>query len=142
LEENVATPTSKGGLSRMAIATVLVVDDDPDVLKMTCIYLRLHNYDIFSASDPRKALEIVNANHDIDLVISDVDMPQMRGTELVREIIQISPGTACMLVSGLEIDPESVPNGIPLLQKPINATDLFSTINNILHSKGVAASPA
>ncbi len=68
------------------VLVIKLFEDDPSGLKGMRRILSLE-YEVLSASDPRQALEI-------DLVISDMTMPEMSGAALLREIAQISPATA------------------------------------------------
>jgi adenylate cyclase len=125
----------------MATARVLIVDDDSDVLEIICRYLReLESYEVLSASSPIRALEIVKSKPSVDLVISDIEMPEMRGPELLHKITQISPGTASMLISGFVSDPENLPRGVPFLQKPFTFAELQSKVEEVLaESKRIQA---
>jgi response regulator RpfG family c-di-GMP phosphodiesterase len=117
----------------MAIARVLIVDDDPNVLKATCMYLRgCESYEVLSAASPYRALEIIKGTTPVDLVISDVEMPEMKGPELLRKITQISPETATMLMSGYVAEPEKLPLGVALLEKPFSSTELLSKVEEVL----------
>jgi len=128
----------------MATARVLIVDDDPDVLEITCRYLReFESYEVLSASGPIRALEIIKSKPSIDLVISDVVMPEMQGPELLHKITQISPGTASMLISGFVSDPENLPRSVPFLQKPFTLAELHSKVEEVLaESKRIRAALA
>jgi DNA-binding response OmpR family regulator len=64
---------------------VLVVDDDPQVVRLLRVNLELEGYDVVSASDGNEALEAVAAE-DPDLVVCDVMMPGMDGIEVVRRL--------------------------------------------------------
>jgi response regulator RpfG family c-di-GMP phosphodiesterase len=125
----------------MATARVLIVDDDPDVLEITCRYLReLDLYEVLSASSPIRALEIIKSKPSVDLVISDIEMPEMRGPKLLHKVTQISPGTASMLMSGFVSDPEDLPLGVPFLQKPFTFAELQSKVEEVLaESKSIRA---
>jgi DNA-binding NarL/FixJ family response regulator len=94
--------------------------------------LRAGGYDVVSTADPLQALEIVAHKPSPDLLLSDLEMPCMRGTELVREISRIAPGMGTVLMTGGSADPVDVPPGTPLLQKPFSARDLLSLVQTVL----------
>ena len=117
----------------MTTARILIVDDDPDVLEITCRFLReFASYEVLSALGPVRALEIIKSRPSIDLVIADIEMPEMRGPELLQKVRQISPGTASMLISGFVSDPENLPLGVPFLQKPFTFAELQSKVEEVL----------
>jgi DNA-binding NtrC family response regulator len=119
----------------MATVRVLIVDDNSSTLKATCRLLSLQmEYEVLSASGPRRALEIVRSESQVDLVVSDVTMPEMSGPELLCNVARISPATAGILMSGDADVKERVdlPLGVPLLQKPFSASELFCTIKKVL----------
>jgi DNA-binding response OmpR family regulator len=72
-------------------ATVLVADDDPEILTLLALRLKQRGYTVLEAADGEKALEAARA-HQPDLVILDVMMPQKNGWEVARELKQ-SPAT-------------------------------------------------
>jgi len=82
-------------------------------------------YEVLSADRPRQALEIVK-NHSPDLVLSDIVMPEMRGTQLVREIERLSPQTLGVLMTGYF--PGNIPDGVALLRKPFTSQELIRAI--------------
>jgi len=116
----------------LATARVLIVDDEPLFLDVLDRTLSRAGYEVLPASGPRRALEIIRNEPPVDLILSDVEMPEMRGTELVREIARISPQTAAMLITGYISHSAKVPEGVPLLQKPISIRDLISAVQAAL----------
>ncbi len=113
-------------------ARILVVDDEPAVVQMVAHVLKRAGYDVLPASGARQALEIVRNEQKIDLVLSDIVMPEMQGPELVREIGRIAPGIVPVLMSGYAADPERLPAGVPLLLKPLSLSHLVGTLETIL----------
>jgi DNA-binding response OmpR family regulator len=61
----------------------LVVDDENDILDMTCVMLTSSGHDVLTASDGEKALEMVK-NNKIDLIVLDAVMPGMNGLDVCR----------------------------------------------------------
>ncbi len=70
---------------------ILAVDDSPSMRKMVGTTLASAGYEVLSACDGREALELAKATEGVDLVITDVNMPNMDGITLVRELRQL-PG--------------------------------------------------
>jgi DNA-binding NarL/FixJ family response regulator len=116
----------------MSAATVLVVDDQQIMRDVICQMLREGGYDVLSAAGPHQALEIIRGHPPLDLVLSDIGMPGMRGTELVSEVSRISPGTGTVLMAGGGAVVADVPPGIPLLRKPICTRDLLVIVRDVL----------
>ena len=79
---------------------VLVVDDEPVVLRIVTALLEKNGYDVLPANGPRQALEAIWTKRPIDVVLSDVTMPEMRGTDLIREVLRVMPRMACILMTG------------------------------------------
>jgi DNA-binding response OmpR family regulator len=64
---------------------ILVVEDNKNMRKLMTTYLKKNNYETLEAEDGEKALEIMDNNH-VDLIISDIMMPNMDGYELTKEL--------------------------------------------------------
>jgi DNA-binding response OmpR family regulator len=67
------------------MARVLVVDDDPDILRVVEKVLKMNNHDVFTANDAMKAMDLLNASV-YDLLITDANMPRFSGFELARTV--------------------------------------------------------
>ena len=93
--------------------------------------LRRAGYEVLPADSPRQALEIVRNNPPVDVVVSDVSMPEMRGPQLVREIAELSPQSAGILMTGNPTSPD-VLDAVPVLHKPFNWWDLISAVEAAL----------
>lgn len=81
--------------------TTLLVDDDLAVLYAISSLLQELGYKVIAVLTPREALAIASDIHQqIDLILTDIDMPEMNGYELVEQIIAIRPGIRFLFVSG------------------------------------------
>ena len=120
--------TIRAEFQQLISARVLVVDDEPLFLEAIARILSRRGYAVLQASEPRQALEMVQCGPSVDVVLSDVMMPQMRGTDLVRNVAQLAPQAACILMTGGLFNPTEVPPGVPLIRKPISQNDLFAAI--------------
>ena len=86
--------------------TILVVEDDPAVRRVTSGLLKSMGYDVLVADGGVKALEIAqNHSGSVDLFLTDVVMPGLQGPELVSSLLELYPDTAVLFVSGYT-DPE------------------------------------
>lgn len=116
----------------MTAARVMVVDDEPVVLEVCAKMLQRKGYDVLRADNPLRALEIVRCDPAIEVVVSDVVMPQMRGPDLVHEVGRLSPSTACVLMTGGVVDSAELPPDVPLLRKPLSQRDLIAAVDEAI----------
>jgi len=87
--------------TRSTIGTVLVVEDEPDVLEVAVQIFESLGYQVLSATNATGALEVLRREDAIDVLFSDVVMPgSMNGVELAREAVQMRPGMKVLLASG------------------------------------------
>ena len=117
---------------------VLVVEDDADVRATTSGMLEDLGYSVLSAPTGSAALEIIRANTALDLVFSDVVMPDgMSGVELARQIGLLRPALPVLLTSGYtaqRIIPEMPTGELALLKKPFSQAELSIAIRKIIAS--------
>jgi DNA-binding NtrC family response regulator len=88
-------------------------------------------YKVLSASSPREALEIVKAVPQVDLVITDVEMSEMQGPDLLNEIKKIAP-VAGLLMSGNGEIATRLPTGVQFLKKPFALRELHASVEAAL----------
>lgn len=118
----------------MAKVRILVVDDEPEVLRFVASVLQRAEYEIAPAAGARQALAIIAEADPFDLVVSDVVMPEMCGPELAREIQARSPSSAIMFISGC-VPVGQLPKGFPYLGKPFSPRDLLSMVGRVLSAR-------
>ena len=118
--------------------TILIVDDEPILLELTQEILENYGYTVFKAERAKEALDILK-HESIDLLISDVIMPEMDGYQLATEVEKIYPNVKIQIVSGYS--EESKTNLINKnlhenqLYKPLKADRLLNRIREILDNK-------
>jgi len=125
----------------MSLGTVLVVDDEPAVLKLVTTTLCSGGYMVLEAGDGLSALDIA-AQHPgpIDLLLTDVRMPGLTGPELCLRMRQGRPETRFLLMSGY---PDCEVYGMAFLAKPFRIPDLLESIRRVLDAApGQPAEPA
>lgn len=83
----------------MAKNTLLLVDDEENILKSLKRILRKDNYDIITTTNPHEALEIVKKQK-VPVIVSDQRMPEMEGAKLLTKIQEIDPDTIRLILSG------------------------------------------
>ena len=81
------------------MAIILVVDDDPISLKILRVILQENGHEVLEAGDGVQALKIFKEKP-VDLVITDIFMPEKEGVETVRELKQADPDIKVIAVSG------------------------------------------
>ncbi|QHN02705.1 response regulator [Granulicella sp. WH15] len=82
--------------------TILCIDDNEQILSVRTFLLETRGYRVIAVGSPQEALEILErtAQGAIDLLLTDLLMPQMDGNDLVRKARQIHPALPTMIVSG------------------------------------------
>lgn len=115
----------------MATARVLLVDDEDLVLRAVTAMLCSGGFEVVQAAKPDRALEILGSLQ-IDLILTDITMPEMRGTELARQAGFLQPDTPIVLMTGGFIDPADLPEGVTLLLKPFLVGDLLGAVEAAL----------
>lgn len=120
--------------------TVLLVDDEEIIQKVCKELLEAIGYRIFTAKDGKEALKLYKKNQDkIDLVLLDMTMPNMSGSEVYDRMKEMNPNIKVLLSSGYSIDGEATEilergcNGF--IQKPFNLNALSQKIRKILEKK-------
>ena len=118
------------------LETILVVDDDEDLLKLVVHVLEDANFRVLSADSGPSALKLAKAtNGKIDLVLSDVDMAEMSGPDLGEALKKSRPAMHVMLMSGGGKGNLLVLNyGWAYIQKPFVPLKLVQMVTEVLHS--------
>lgn len=119
--------------------TILVVEDEPSVLLLTCRLLEKLGYTVLAAATPGEALKQAQAQGGaIDLLITDVIMPEMNGRELAARLLPACPGGKCLYVSGYTANvigsQLSAMDGVGFLQKPFSIKELGDKVREVLES--------
>jgi DNA-binding NtrC family response regulator len=96
------------------LPTVLIIDDDSDVVSWLVESLREEGFDALGETSALRALELLRTRH-FELVVSDVEMPELRGTELLRAIQKLRADAMVLLITAfgsIDMAVEAVRNGI------------------------------
>jgi DNA-binding NtrC family response regulator len=111
--------------------TILIADDDPAMLQVTSMILHRSGYNVLTAKDGEAALKAFEeAKHAIQLVISDVLMPGMKGLQLVRSIRNLSESTATLLMSGTR--PIAADADVATIEKPFAVEAFVAKVQDLL----------
>ncbi|HEX3800676.1 MAG TPA: ATP-binding protein [Verrucomicrobiae bacterium] len=114
--------------------TILIVDDEDLVLTMGQAILSHYGYRVLAANSGLKALEIFSQNQQIDLLITDLVMPNMSGRELVEQVRRVAPFTRIICSSGYVRPVNEQPDSISYLQKPFTSRELLVKVKQALTS--------
>lgn len=117
--------------------TILVVDDEDLVLNMGRTILSSFGYRVLTATSGARALEILSqAEPGVDLVITDLVMPQMSGRELKEKIHDLSPEIRMIFTSGY-VRTAGQESGAAFLPKPFTSQDLLRHVKEVLTASEV-----
>ena len=103
---------------------ILVVDDSKVVLRVVCQLLTKMGYETIASHDGREALKIMEADNDIDLVMTDINMPRMDGWELALHIKTKDPSMPIIALTG-----EHPSNILPMMKDSGISQALFKPFN-------------
>jgi PAS domain S-box-containing protein len=118
--------------------SVLLVEDEPNVRKISSTVLRGLGYDVVEATCGEEALRVIQQGKlkAIDLLVTDVIMPEMNGKELADQVLLSHPETKVLFISGYTadaIDQHGISDeSLNLLQKPFTASILAAKIREVL----------
>jgi two-component system cell cycle sensor histidine kinase/response regulator CckA len=127
-----ATPSS------LRTKTILVVDDELQVLSLVAELLRMQGYEVVTTWDPDEALRLARAHAGpLHLLLTDLVMPALTGKELAAEIRAIHPGVKVLFMTGYSIETAkdyevSLAPGEPFLAKPFSIAELQRTVQAAL----------
>jgi len=124
--------------------TILLVEDEQSILKMTTMMLEMQGYTVLAASTPDEAIRKAESYRGrIDLVMTDVVMPEMNGRDLVRTLLSLYPEIKTLFMSGYTanviahhgvLDP-----GVNFIQKPFSIRQSAVKVREVLDSRAVVS---
>ena len=121
--------------------TILLVDDEPAVRSIVLRILTRANYKVLQADSGEAALKLAEAHQGpIDLVITDMYMPGLRGPEVVQRLAPTRPGLRALFMSGYaDQDARTgVPAGANFLNKPFSGQELAAAVEAVLKGPTVS----
>jgi len=118
---------------------ILLVDDDPGLLRLLSIRLRAEQYEVEAVESAEKALSVLNRFRP-DLVVTDLRMDKMDGIGLLKELQSRSPGLRVLIMTAHGTIPDAVmatqSGAFGFLTKPIDKDELMSTVDRALRISG------
>jgi len=122
--------------------TILLVDDEDGVRNLMVAVLQTNGYEVLEANNGANALAVYEKNaHKIDIVLTDIVMPQMNGIELGRALRTRAPGLKILYISGYRENPLLAhlgDNPRDFLQKPFTPDVLLGKVRDVLDSEASA----
>ncbi|MBN2706457.1 MAG: response regulator [Deltaproteobacteria bacterium] len=120
--------------------TILLVEDEPAILEMTKLMLERFGYRVLAAAEASEAIDLARLHAaDIDLLFSDVILPEMNGRELEEKIISFCPGLKTIFMSGYTGDIITrrgvLTEGTHFIQKPFSLNALADRVRYVLDGK-------
>jgi two-component system, cell cycle sensor histidine kinase and response regulator CckA len=116
---------------------ILLVEDEPVILKLTTRMLELQGYCVLAASTPSEAMRIATRHiGNIRMLITDVIMPEMNGSELANSLLSLHPHLKTLFMSGYTADLIAhqgvLDPGVYFLQKPFSTKELAAKVKEVL----------
>jgi two-component system cell cycle sensor histidine kinase/response regulator CckA len=112
---------------------VLVVEDEDSLRKMVRMILESAGFTVLDASNGREGLDVCKAHPGpIDLLLSDVVMPELGGRDLAERAMRLRPGLKVVFMSGYHEDDflmDTIRRGATFLRKPFSSMDLTRTVS-------------
>lgn len=117
----------------MRTPTILLVDDEPTLLKMMTVALARHKWQVYQAKDAATALEMAaTLSCGLNVLVTDLVMPDTQGDELIGRVRRMCPYVDVLLISGaLPEGSSGLPNA-RFLKKPFDMTQLANVIRDML----------
>lgn len=119
--------------------TVLVVEDEPSLRKLACQVLMRNGYTVLESKDENDAITVASHHKEpIQLLLTDVIMPTMKGTEVYEKVCKFHPQVRVLYMSGYTANVIAhhgvLDEGVHFLQKPFSAESLLEKVYNTLRS--------
>ena len=120
--------------------TILLAEDEPDMLEMTATVLKMQGYAVLAACTPGEAIRLAREHAgEIHLLITDVVMPEMNGRDLAKNLLSLYPDLKRLFMSGYTADVIAhhgvLDEGVHFIQKPFSRKDLAAKVREALDQK-------
>jgi nitrogen-specific signal transduction histidine kinase len=137
LQEPVVQDVQPVGTAVTGGETILVVDDTEDLLLLAEMILEQNGYHVLTAVNASQALEYIDGDDPIDMVLTDIVMPgEMNGVELCERINENHPQIKVAFTSGYSADVLKAKSGVSvagrLINKPYKSQELLASVRNVL----------
>jgi CheY-like chemotaxis protein len=121
---------------------ILLVDDEESLRACLRLMLELEGHQVTEASNGAEALNLFANNH-FDLVITDFEMPVMKGNMLAATIKRLAPSLPILMITASPLARRNAENPVDaLLDKPFNVPDLHGAVGKLLSARAEPAQPS
>jgi len=121
---------------------ILVIDDNPDILTLIVNILEQNDYEVTAAESGAAGLKELE-NNDYELVLTDLKMPEVDGMEVLSHLIEKSPKTMCIILTGhgsIKSSVAAIKRGaFDYITKPVSSADLLLAVEKALKFKSLEA---
>jgi CheY-like chemotaxis protein len=124
--------------------TILLVEDEANLRRLACQYLKTQGYTVLEAADGAAAVQLcVGHRGEVDLLLTDIIMPGMNGHALAKRIISLRPNAKVLYMTGYAenaiVHNGTLDPGVNLLQKPFSLQSLKEKVREVLDSATIAS---
>jgi len=117
--------------------TILLVEDEPQMLEVTKMMLQNQGYTVLATSRPKEAIRLAKQHKGkIDLLVTDVVMPALSGKDLAKQLLSHYPDLKCLFMSGYTADTIAhhgvLDEGVHFIQKPFSIKDIAVKVREVL----------
>jgi len=139
-QEETDLPADEPQAELKSKATIMVVEDEPYILKLVQDILESHDFTVFTATDAEECLHSAEAHERrIDLLVTDVVLPTMNGIELSQVLQKRNPGMKSLFMSAHAQESvkgqKKLRDGVDFIQKPFGIDDFLCAIDRVLNSE-------
>jgi signal transduction histidine kinase len=118
--------------------TILLVEDEPAILQMTTMMLERLGYTVVAAATPGEAIRLAHEYRGrVDLLMTDVVMPEMNGRDLAKNLLLINPKLNRLFMSGYTANVIAhhgvLDEGVHFIQKPFSVKELSGKVREVLN---------
>jgi two-component system, cell cycle sensor histidine kinase and response regulator CckA len=124
-------------VSSKSAAKILIVEDEEMVRRATAEFLQVSGFEVLTAADGVLGLEVMSDHGDVDLVITDVVMPRMKGTEMAAQLRREYPDIPILFITGYTQIPVELAEfeGAAILHKPFALSEITRSVQSLLGNK-------
>lgn len=123
----------------MRKSKILIIDDDPSLLRVTEYSLKEKGFLVFAYPEPKSALDFLKQEEEIDLVLSDLALPDLDGISVLKQVKRFAPQTKVIIITAfatVETAVEAMKQGATdYITKPFSQEELLLTVKKALKEK-------
>lgn len=135
--DKVSEPESRSDALVRGHETILLVEDEPALLKLTATILDRQGYTVLAAATPGEAIRLAQEHaENIHLLVTDVVMPEMNGRDLAKHLKSLYPNLKCLFMSGYTANVIAhhgvLDEEVHFIQKPFTMKDIAEKVREAL----------